>query len=116
LIAEVERPGKAVTICRNRRSVLDLVPHPEVRDLHVQASHLENAVFLGDPCGPLAKGDWPATASLMLLLDTHALVFLASDRKQLTPHGKSHVRSVRRPWLDSISEWPGKTFRRGLGS
>lgn len=32
--------------------------------------------------------------SLMLLLDTHALVFLASDQKKLTSHGKSLLRQA----------------------
>jgi len=62
LIAEVERTGKAVTICRNQRPVVDLVPHREIPDPLVQAPHLKGAVFHGDPCGPVAEEDWPATA------------------------------------------------------
>ncbi len=40
----------------------------------------------------------------MLLLDTHALVFLASDQKKLTPRGKSLLRqSVGRLFFSAIS-------------
>jgi PIN domain nuclease of toxin-antitoxin system len=42
--------------------------------------------------------------SLMLLLDTHALVFLASDQRKLTPHGKSLLRqSAGRLFFSAIS-------------
>ncbi len=59
LIAEVERTGKPVTICRNRRPVVDLVVHREVHDPLKQAPKLKGAKFHGDPCAPVSEEDWP---------------------------------------------------------
>jgi PIN domain nuclease of toxin-antitoxin system len=40
----------------------------------------------------------------MLLLDTHALVWLASDREQLTPNGQAAIRgSAGRLFMSAIS-------------
>jgi prevent-host-death family protein len=62
LIAEVERTGKPVTICRSNRPVVDIVPHRGVRDPLEQAPHLQGARFHGDPCAPVSLEDWPETA------------------------------------------------------
>jgi prevent-host-death family protein len=62
LIAEVERTGKPVTICRNNLPVVDIVPHRDSRDPLEQAPHLRGARFQGDPCAPVAVEDWPETA------------------------------------------------------
>jgi prevent-host-death family protein len=62
LIAEVERTGKPVTICRSNRPVVDIVPHRCVRDPLEQAPHLQGARFHGDPCEPVSLEDWPETA------------------------------------------------------
>lgn len=62
LIAEVERTGKPVTICRNNLPVVDIVPHRESHDPLEQAPHLRGARFQGDPCAPVAVEDWPETA------------------------------------------------------
>jgi len=59
LIAEVERTGRPVTICRHRKPVVDLVPHQEVRDPLEQSPELAGAVFHGDPCRSAADPDWP---------------------------------------------------------
>ena len=59
LIAEVERTGKRVTICRNRKPVVDLVPHHEVTDPLRQDPELAGAVFQGDACAPVSVADWP---------------------------------------------------------
>ena len=59
LIAEVERTGKPVTICRNGRPVVDLVPHQSVRDPLVQDAALKGACYKGDPCAEVADEDWP---------------------------------------------------------
>lgn len=40
LIAEVERTGKPVTICRNNHPVVDIVPHRESHDPLEQSDHL----------------------------------------------------------------------------
>ena len=62
LIAEVERTGKPITICRSNRPVVDIVPHRCVRDPLEQAPHLQGARFHGDPCEPVSLEDWPETA------------------------------------------------------
>jgi len=59
LIAEVERTGKPVTICRNHRPVVDLVLHRVVQDPLEQAPQLKGAKFYGDPCAPASEEDWP---------------------------------------------------------
>jgi PIN domain nuclease of toxin-antitoxin system len=52
--------------------------------------------------------------SLMLLLDTHALVFLASDQRKLTPHGKSLLRqSAGRLFFSAISSGIALLVKRG---
>jgi prevent-host-death family protein len=58
LIAEVERTGKSVTVCRNRRPVVDIVIHREVGDPLRQDPALKGAVFHGDPCAPVSVEDW----------------------------------------------------------
>ena len=62
IIAEVERTGKPVTICRNNHPVVDLVPHRESPDPLAKAPHLQGARFHGDPCAPASAEDWPQAA------------------------------------------------------
>jgi prevent-host-death family protein len=62
LIAEVQRTGKPLTICRNNRPVVDIVPHQESHDPLDQAPQLKGARFLGDPCAPASVEDWPESA------------------------------------------------------
>ena len=59
LIAEVEQTRKPVTICRNRKPVVDLVAHVERANPLKQAPALKGAVFHGDPCAPVHPDDWP---------------------------------------------------------
>ncbi len=59
LIAQVERTGKPITICRNRRPVVDLVVHRDVQDPLKQDPRLQGATFHGDPCAPVSEEDWP---------------------------------------------------------
>lgn len=59
LVAEVERSGKPVTICRNGKPVVDLVPHRPAADPLAQDPELEGARFHGDPCAPVDSEDWP---------------------------------------------------------
>jgi antitoxin (DNA-binding transcriptional repressor) of toxin-antitoxin stability system len=59
LIAEVQRTGKTITICRNRAPVVDLVPHQKSGNPLKQDPSLAKAVFHGDPCAPVSKEDWP---------------------------------------------------------
>ena len=59
LIAEVERTGKAITICRNGEPVVDLVRHRHASDPLVQDPSLGAAAYHGDPCAPVGQEDWP---------------------------------------------------------
>lgn len=59
LIAEVERTGNTVTICRNRKPVVDLVTHRKAPDPLTRDPSLAGAVFHGDPCAPVVDEDWP---------------------------------------------------------
>lgn len=60
IIHQVERTGKAVTVCRNGKPVVDLVAHREVVDPLKSDPALRGAVFHGDPCAPVDERDWPA--------------------------------------------------------
>lgn len=62
LIAEVQRTGEPVTICRNNRPVVDIVPHRDNHDVLEQAPQLRGARFLCDPCAPVSAEDWPESA------------------------------------------------------
>lgn len=62
LIAQVERTGQPVTICKNRRPVVDIVPHRVARDPLKQDPRLAGAVYRGDPCAAVAEEDWPEAA------------------------------------------------------
>ena len=59
LIAEVQRTGKSITICRNSEPVVDLVPHRKSTNPLKQDPSLARAVFHGDPCAPVGEEDWP---------------------------------------------------------
>lgn len=59
LIAEIERTGEPVTICRNHKPVVDLVVHVEKAKPLSQDQSLRGAVFHGDPCAPVDEADWP---------------------------------------------------------
>jgi prevent-host-death family protein len=60
LISQVERTGKAITVCRNGKPVVDLVAHREVVDPLKADPALRGAVFHGDPCAPVDECDWLA--------------------------------------------------------
>jgi antitoxin (DNA-binding transcriptional repressor) of toxin-antitoxin stability system len=59
LIADLQRTGKSVTICRNRVPVADLVPHRKPGNPLKQDPALKGAHFHGDPCAPVGEEDWP---------------------------------------------------------
>ncbi len=59
LIMKVLATGEPVVVCRNRKPVVDIVPHVTVTDSLVQNPKLAGARFHGDPCGPVAAEDWP---------------------------------------------------------
>lgn len=60
ILAEVEKTGRPVTICRNKKPVVDLVPHRQAADPLQQDPALRGARFHGDPCRLVDEEDWPA--------------------------------------------------------
>jgi antitoxin (DNA-binding transcriptional repressor) of toxin-antitoxin stability system len=59
LIADLQKTGKPIIICRNRVPVADLVPHRKPGNPLKQNPALKGARFHGDPCAPVAEEDWP---------------------------------------------------------
>ena len=59
LIGEVVKSGKPIVICRNRKPVVDVVPHVQNRNPLLQDPLLAGAVFQGDPCKLVDEEDWP---------------------------------------------------------
>ncbi|OGV72098.1 MAG: hypothetical protein A3K18_21305 [Lentisphaerae bacterium RIFOXYA12_64_32] len=62
LIAEVEKRGRPITICRNHKPVAAIVPRRTAMDPLRQDRRLRGAVFVGDPCASLGVEDWPEDA------------------------------------------------------
>lgn len=62
LLAEVERTGERVVICRRQIPVADIVPHgrPDRLDPHPVMRDIGIAY---DPIEPLAEDEWPGDAS-----------------------------------------------------
>ena len=60
LLAKIEKTGRPITICRNRKPVADLVAHREAADPLRQDPALKGARFHGDPCRLVDEADWPA--------------------------------------------------------
>ena len=59
MLAQVEKTGRPITICRNKKPVADLVPHREPIDPLRQNPKLKGAVYRGDPCEGVHEADWP---------------------------------------------------------
>ena len=59
LIAQVEKTGRPIAICRGRKPVADLVPRRAAKDPLKQNPKLRGAEFLVDPCAPLPAEAWP---------------------------------------------------------
>jgi len=59
LIADLQRTGRSVVICRNRIPVADLVPHRKPGNPLKQDPALKGAHFHCDPCAPMDEADWP---------------------------------------------------------
>lgn len=60
LVAQVERQGTVVVICRHGKPVADLVPHRGGSDDPLKPDPaLVGACYLGDPLAPLGVEDWP---------------------------------------------------------
>ena len=59
LIMKVMSTGEPVVVCRNRKPVVDIVPHVMVENPLLQNPKLAGARFRGDPCAPVDALDWP---------------------------------------------------------
>jgi prevent-host-death family protein len=59
VVSEVERTGRRVVICRNRKPVADLVPHRAMSDPFEVDPALKGVVIHGDPAEALPPEDWP---------------------------------------------------------
>lgn len=59
LLAEIEKSGKRIVICRNGKPIADLVPHR--RDVSMAADKKLGAIKIKyDPTEEAAEADWPA--------------------------------------------------------
>jgi prevent-host-death family protein len=59
LLAQVEKTKQPITICRNKKPIVDLLPHREASDPLKQDPTLKGAKINGDPCRLVAESDWP---------------------------------------------------------
>ena len=60
LLAEVEKKGKRICICRNGKPVADLVPHQRLNRL--KPHPIMGAIKIKyDPTEPLSDDEWPET-------------------------------------------------------
>lgn len=61
LLAEIERTGSRVVICRNGKPVADLVPH--VREVSMEGDETLGAFRIDyDPTEEAGEEDWPTAA------------------------------------------------------
>jgi len=61
VLAEIEKSGESVLICRNGRPVADLVPH-RVSD-RLRPHPVMRKIRIGyDPLEPMDAGEWPEEA------------------------------------------------------
>lgn len=61
LLAEVEKRGKRIVICRNGKPVADLVPHR--REVSMAADRKLGAIKIKyDPTEEASEADWPPDA------------------------------------------------------
>lgn len=59
LLAEIEKTGKRIVICRNGKPVADLVPH--AREVSMTADKTLGAIRIDyDPTEEAGEADWPA--------------------------------------------------------
>ena len=59
LLAEIERTGEEVVICRHRKPVANLVPYRKRPRLGPHP-HLKDVVINYDPTEPLGEDEWPS--------------------------------------------------------
>lgn len=61
LLAEVEKTGEKILICRHGKPVADLVPHRKRRRLEPHPVMREIRIAY-DPTEPLARDEWPESS------------------------------------------------------
>ncbi len=59
LIMSVQNTGKPITICRNNKPVVDIMPHKKTKNPLIQNPLLKGAKFSCDPCATVSEKDWP---------------------------------------------------------
>lgn len=59
LLAQVEKSGRSIVICRNGKPVADLVPHRTVKRNLKPHPVLSKIKILYDPTEPLSEKEWP---------------------------------------------------------
>lgn len=59
LIADLEKKGTTIVICRHGKPVADLVAHRSKPQSLRQHPKLKGAKFHSDPCQGVSESDWP---------------------------------------------------------
>ena len=59
LLAQIEKSGQPIVICRNGKPVADLVPHRAVKRNMKPDPILSKIVINYDPTEPLSEEEWP---------------------------------------------------------
>lgn len=62
LLAQIEKSGQPIVICRNGKPVADLVPHRVVKR-NMKAHPVMGKITINyDPTEPLSEAEWPPEA------------------------------------------------------
>jgi antitoxin (DNA-binding transcriptional repressor) of toxin-antitoxin stability system len=59
LLAQIEKSGQPIVICRDGKPVADLVPHRKVKRNMKPHPVLSKIKILYDPTEPLSEEEWP---------------------------------------------------------
>ena len=59
VIQEVVRTGQPITVCKQGKPIVDIVPHRAIGDPLRPDPALRGARYRGDPCAPLAMNELP---------------------------------------------------------
>lgn len=59
LLAQIEKSGQPIVICRDGKPVADLVPHRKVKRNLKPHPVLSKIKILYDPTEPLSEKEWP---------------------------------------------------------
>ena len=62
LLAQIEKSGQPIVICRDGKPVADLVPHRALKRNMKAHPVMGNIKINYDPTEPLSEAEWPAEA------------------------------------------------------